>query len=93
MTDDIDQMLRQLADEPVPARLDQLETDVMGRIVSSGVNTAVAPLWRVAAVGIALVVGLGVGGSSAVALNSAPAGFADSIAGANLAPSSLLATS
>lgn len=93
MPDHIDQLLRCLADEPLPARLDQLEDEVMRRIALASLQTTVAPHWRFAAVGIALVVGLGVGGSSAVPWNGSLGHFSDSVADANLAPSSLLAAS
>jgi len=93
MTDLVDDILRRLADEPVPARLACLESDVMRRIEGPGSASAIAPSWRVAAIGLGRVVGLGVGGSAAVALKHPPSGLAESIAGTNLAPSALLAAS
>lgn len=93
MTDDMDRLLRQLADAPLPGGLDRLEADVLRRIASSRVETIIAPSWRFAAVGIALIVGIGVGASSAVTLHGAPGSLAHVVSGADLAPSSLLATS
>jgi hypothetical protein len=93
MVDEIDRLLRQLADAPPPVGLDLLEADVMRRIASSRVETAIASPWRYAAVGIALLVGIGFGASSTVALQAKTQGLAQSISGAELAPSSLLAAS
>lgn len=93
MVDEMDRLLRQLADAPPPAGLDRLEADVMRRIATSHVEPAIAPPWRFAAVGIALIVGIGFGASSTVALQAKTQGLAQSISGAELAPSSLLAAS
>lgn len=93
MADDMDRLLRQLANAPSPAGLDRLEADVMRRIAASRVEIAIAPRWRLAAVGIALTVGIGFGAGSTVALEAETASLAQSISGAELAPSSLLAAS
>lgn len=93
MIDDMDRLLKQLADTPLPGDLDRLEADVMRRIASSRVETIVAPSWRFAAVGIALIVGMGIGAGSAIAPSGTRGSLAHSVSGADLAPSSLLAAS
>ena len=93
MIDDMDRLLGRLADAPLPGGLDRLEADVLRRIASARVETMVAPSWQVAAVGVALIVGIGVGSSSGVAVRDAPGSFAHAVSGGDLAPSSLLAAS
>lgn len=93
MIDDMDRLLRQLADAPLPAGLDRLEAEVLRRIASSRAETIVAPSWQVAAVGVALIVGIGVGASSGVAVRDVPGSLAHAVSGGDLAPSSLLAAS
>lgn len=90
---DMDRLLKQLADAPLPVGLDQLEADVMRRIAASRFETAVAPSWGFAAIGIALIIGIGIGASATVASNNTVNSFAHTMSGANLAPSSLLAAS
>jgi hypothetical protein len=92
MHDHMDRLLKQLTDAPLPRELDRLEADVLGRI-NSRAETLVAPSWQVAAVGVALIVGIGVGSSSAVTVRNAPGDFASAVSGGDLAPSSLLAAS
>lgn len=93
MIDNMDRLLRRLADAPLPGGLDRLEADVLRRIASSRVETMVAPSWQVAAIGFALIAGIGVGASSGVAAREAPGSFAHAVFGGDLAPSSLLASS
>ncbi len=93
MVDEMDRLLRQLANTPPPVGLDRLEADVMRRIASSRVENVITPPWRFAVIGIALLVGIGFGASSTAALQSKSQGLAQSISGAELAPSSLLAAS
>ena len=88
--DDLDRALQQLRTLPVPTRLGALEGDVMTRIEAERSASAMTtgPVLSVAAV---LAIGIGMGaailpGGSAEAVQSSP--FA---AGANLAPSTLLA--
>ena len=93
MVEDMDRLLERLSDAPLPGSFDRLEADVLRRIALAGAETMVAPTWRVAAVGVALIVGIGVGASSVVAERDAPGSFAHAVSGGDLAPSSLLATS
>ena len=88
--DDLDRAFQQLRTLPVPTRLAALEGDVMMRIKAERSASALTtgPVLSVAA---ALAIGIGMGaaivpGASAEAAQSSP--FA---AGANLAPSTLLA--
>lgn len=93
MSDDMDRLLRSMSDAPLNGALDRLEIDVRRRIASFRIEAHVAPSWRYAAVGIALVVGVGFGARSAVVLRGTPVGLAQYVSGADLAPSSLLAAS
>lgn len=93
MIDDIDRLLRQLAAAPRPGGLDRLETDVLRRIALARVENMVTPSWQVAAVGFALIAGIGVGASSGVAVRDARSSLAHAVSGGDLAPSSLLAAS
>ena len=88
--DDLDRALQQLRTLPAPTRLAGIENDVMMRIESERSASAMTtgPVLSFAAV---LAIGIGMGaaivpGRSAEAAQSSP--FA---AGANLAPSTLLA--
>ncbi|WP_375429039.1 hypothetical protein [uncultured Sphingomonas sp.] len=88
MDQDLDRLLGRLAAQPVPERLNRLEGDVMRRIAAA--RHATTPAWRAAAVGLALAVGLGVGGAAAAGgSRSAPLGL-ELANGAGLAPSALL---
>lgn len=87
MDDDLDASFARLAEQPLPIALNGLEAAV-GRSLRGARATVAAPL-RYAAVGLALVSGLGVGGSAA-ALRQQPALAADLSGGVALAPSSLL---
>lgn len=93
MIDDMDRLLGQLADAPLPGSLDQIEADVLHRITASRAETLVAPSWQVAAVGFALIAGIGVGASSGVAVRDTPGSLAHAVSGSDLAPSSLLGMS
>lgn len=90
---DMDRVLKKLADAPLPVGLDHLEADVMRRLAASRVENAVAPSWGLAAISIALIVGIGIGASAPVASNGSVDSLAHTMSGANLAPSSLLAAS
>lgn len=93
MSDNMDRLLRSMTEAPLHGGLDRLESDVQRRIASSRIEAHVAPSWRYAAVGVALVVGVGFGASSAIAIRGATVGLAHYVSGADLAPSSLLAAS
>jgi uncharacterized membrane protein len=88
--DDLDRALQQLRTLPVPTRLASLEGDVLMRIDA---ERSASTLTTVPALSLAAVLALGIGigaailpGGSAEAVQTSP--FA---AGANLAPSTLLA--
>ena len=87
MNDDLDALFARLAQQPLPHRLGGLEAGVTNGLRGAGATIA-AP-WRYAAVGLALVAGVGAGGSAA-ALRQTPALAADLSGGIGLAPSSLL---
>lgn len=87
MHDDLDTMFARLAKQPLPPRLNGLEAGV-GRTLRRE-RAPVTGSWRYAAVGLALVAGVGLGGSAA-ALRKTPALAADLSGGIGLAPSSLL---
>ena len=91
MPDDLDRLMDQLGTSELPRRLDRLEADLVARIASSRPDAAGAS-WRFAAIGIALVAGVGVGGTSAFprGATSPAAPLRD---GAGLAPSALLSPS
>ena len=91
MTQDLDRMLEQLSSQPVPERLSRLEVDV-ARQISRPRAIAATPAWRSLAVSLALVAGLGIGGSAA-AWNGGRAQPDDFLSGARLAPSALLGNS
>lgn len=92
MTHDLDRMLERLSNQPVPARLGRLEVDLARQIGRPRV-VAATPAWRSVAVSLALVAGMGIGGSAA-AWNGARAQSHiqsdDFLSGARLAPSALL---
>ena len=90
MNDDLDALFARLARQPLPRRLGGLEASVTNGLRGAGATIA-AP-WRYAAVGLALVAGVGAGGSAA-ALRERPALAADLSGGIGLAPSSLLGAS
>lgn len=87
MDDELNALIARLAEQPLPRRLDGLEIGAVRSLGSA--RGAAAAQWRYAAVGLALVAGLGIGGSAA-ALRHPPALAADLSGGAGLAPSSLL---
>ena len=87
MQNDLDGLLAQLAAQPMPLRLGALEARVEQSIRRE--RTTTGPIWRYAAVGLALVAGLGIGGSAA-AVRQPLAAAADLSGGIGLAPSSLL---
>lgn len=90
MEDDLDTWFERLERQPLPNRLDRLEVDVAQSI--RRVTPVQLRSWRVAATGVALALGVGVG-TSAASLRDQPALAADLTAGVRLAPSSLLDTS
>lgn len=87
MNDDLDDLLTQLAAQPVSPRLNGLEPRVRQSIARTTVPLKAS--WRYASIGVALVVGIWIGGVS-VALRPSPATTADLSGGIGLAPSSLL---
>lgn len=90
MDQDLDRLLERLRGQPVPERVSHLEADVVRRIRAERPALATTPVWRTAAVGLALAAGLGVGGGAvAVGARNPPLGQ-DLVNGAGLAPSSLL---
>ena len=91
MRQDLDRMIERLRSQPPPGRLGRLETD-LARRMSSPRPAAATPAWRSVAVGMALVAGVGVGGSAA-ALNGKRPQAHDVLNGAQLAPSTLLSGS
>lgn len=93
MTDDVDRLLKQLSEAPLPHGLAGLEADVLRQIGTSRTPTAVGQSWRFAAVAIALIVGIGVGATSSVDVRDASGGLAQAVSGGDLAPSSLLVMS
>lgn len=87
MHDDLDTLLARLAAQPLPLRLNGLEARVGWNLRAK--PTTIGGSWRYAAVGLALVVGVGVGGSAA-AVRQRPTLASDLSGGVGLAPSSLL---
>ena len=87
MDDDLDELLTRLTGQPLPLRLNGLEAGVRRSVREE--RATVTASWRYAAIGLALVAGVGVGGSAA-ALRQRPALAADLSGGVGLAPSSLL---
>lgn len=87
MRDDLDDLLTRLAGQPVPQRLNGLEARVGQSMYKRGGALGLA--WRYAAVGLALLAGVGMGGSAAADRQRPPAA-ADLSGGVGLAPSSLL---
>ena len=86
MNDDLDRRFAILAAQPLPARLQGLERQVRRSLEGrQGAN----PSWRYAAVGLALVAGLGVGATAAT-FRQPPLLAADLSGSAQFAPSSLL---
>ncbi len=88
MNDDLDRLFARLAALPLPLRLQGLEVQVQRGLAGQPLAWT-RPSWRYAAVGLALVAGLGVGATAAF-LSQAPLLAADLSGGAQLAPSSLL---
>lgn len=87
MHHDLDGLLARLAAQPLPLRLNGLEARVGQSIRRE--RTTPGPAWRFGAVGLALVAGVGIGGSAA-AVRQPPAAAADLSGGIGFAPSSLL---
>lgn len=85
MYDDLDNLLARLAAQPAPLRLNGLEARVAQSIGKGGAT--LGPAWRYAAVGLALLAGVGIGGSAA-ADRQRPA--VELSGGLRSAPSSLL---
>lgn len=88
MHHDVDTLLVRLAKQPLPDRLGGLEAEVR-RDLAGGRAPMAEPSWRYAALCLALVAGVGVGGGAAT-LSQTPALAADLSGVARLAPSSLL---
>ena len=88
MDDDLDGRFALLAAQPLPPRLQGLELQVQHRLEGRH-KARPNPALRYAAVGLALVAGLGVGATAAT-LRQAPPLATDLSGGAQLAPSSLL---
>ncbi|KAB7647474.1 hypothetical protein [Polymorphobacter fuscus] len=87
--DDLDRALQQLRTLPVPIRLAALESDVLLRIDS---ERNVSALTTGPVLGLAASLALGIGiGAAILPGGSADAGASLFSAGANLAPSTLLA--
>lgn len=86
MRDNLDGLLARLAAQPAPVRLSGLEARVGQSIRRE--RTTPGPNWRYAAVGLALIAGVGIGGSAAAVRQ--PSVAADLSGGIGLAPSSLL---
>ena len=86
MQDDLERRLARLATQPLPLRLNGMEARV--RQGFRRARTTPGPIWRYAAVGLALVAGVGIGGSAAAVRQ--PSVAADLSGGIGLAPSSLL---
>ena len=91
MPDNLDRLLDQLGTSELPRRLDRLEADLALRMAETRLGTATAS-WRVAAVGIALVAGVSIGGATALP-RGATSPAAPLLDGAGLAPSALLSPS
>ena len=87
MHDNLDDLLARLAAEPASPRLYGLEARVRQSISRTGAAPSVS--WRYASVGLALAVGVWMGGTS-VALRQSPETTADLSGGIGSAPSSLL---
>lgn len=87
MHDNLDGLLARLAAQPASPRLNGLEARVRHSIATTG--AAPGSSWRYASVGLALAVGIWMGGSS-VALRQSPATTADLSGAIGSAPSSLL---
>lgn len=85
MHDDLDSLLARLAAQPASPRLNGLEARI-GESIRRECTTP-GPTWRYAAVGLALVAGVGIGGSAAADRQPLTA---DLSGGIGLAPSSLL---
>ena len=87
MHDNLDDLLARLAAQSASPRLHGLEARVRQGIARAG--AAPGSSWRYASVGLALAVGIWMGGAS-VALRQLPATTADLSGGIGFAPSSLL---
>lgn len=93
MTDNVDRLLKQLSEAPLPNGLARLEADVLRQIRMARTPTAVGQAWRFAAVSVALIVGIGVGAMSGMDVRDASGSLARAVSGGDLAPSSLLVMS
>jgi hypothetical protein len=88
MTDNLDWQIERLSTQPVGQRLDWAEAHIAGRI--RGASNSPISL-RIAAVGIALA--MGIGGGSVAAAKSVNENIEALLPGGRLAPSSLLGLS
>jgi hypothetical protein len=93
MSERLDDLIERLAAAPIDRRLDCLDSDVSRAVMlwqaRARATRALAPV-RVASIGLALAVGVAVGGVTAAASVSAPRGPNGFPPTADLAPSSLL---
>jgi hypothetical protein len=93
MSERLDDLVARLAATPVDRPLDDLEAEIGRRILiqrrDARAAAAMAPV-RVAAVGLALAMGVTAGGAVATAAISGPHAYGTFSSSANLAPSTLL---
>lgn len=87
MDDNLDDLLVQLAAQPASPRLNGLEARVRQSIAKTSAEPRAS--WRYASVGLALAIGVWMGGAS-IALRQSSATTADLSGGIAFAPSSLL---
>lgn len=87
MHDNLDGLLARLAAQPASPRLNGLEARVRQSIAQAG--AAPRASWRYASVGLALAIGIWMGGAT-VASRQPPSTTADLSGGIGYAPSSLL---
>lgn len=93
MTLNIDELVQRLAVQPIDRSLDGLELevsrDIARRRADLKTNAALAPI-RLASIGLALAMGVTVGGLVAASTISTPQQFSTFSTMAHLAPSTLL---
>ncbi len=93
MTLNIDDLVRQLAAQPLDRSLDSLELEiargVARRRADLKIGAALAPV-RVASIGLALAMGATAGGLAAISTASTPQQFNAFSVSAHLAPSTLI---
>ncbi|MBC7669509.1 MAG: hypothetical protein H7236_13930 [Gemmatimonadaceae bacterium] len=93
MSERLDELVARLAASPMDRSLDGLDGEIgrsiADRRIHAGTSAALAPV-RVASVGLALVLGVAVGGAVATSAIVAPHHYGTFAIAANLAPSTLL---